>query len=299
MMKPLHSSIIHLPLFFVLCSLLIFSCANPLITQITEPKTIIFETNGGSQIDSQIIYRNHPIQRPLNPSKDNHTFDNWYSENNNFETPWNFSTIPTSDITLYAGWTPEYTYTVTFDKNGGDTDADPAVITAAPGALIAPPDVPPTKDGYGFAGWYREAECVTAWSFSTDLVAEDITLYAWWIHNCVTIILDMEAITGNQAPQIEPVAISRTGAGGLPVFYLVIIDPNQFDAGSISWRISGVGAYAGTFITDDNDPTTGAGEFLLNANDARYNAFGAHTLLLEVKKNGIAYQTNIKFTIVN
>ena len=299
-MKRFNIGKLHFSLFTVLCSLLIHSCANPLITQIAEPKTIIFDTNGGSQIDNQIVYRNYPIQRPSNPSKFNYTFENWYSENRKFETPWNFNNIPVTDIILYANWTPVYSFTVTFDKNGGDTDANPAFITVTPGTLITPPGIPPTKDGYGFAGWYREASCITEWNFSADIVTENITLYARWMFNCVIVILDMEEITGDQAPQIPAVTISRTGTGGLPEFYLVKIEaPNQFDAGSITWRISGVGAYAETFITDDNDPATGPGEFLLNANDTRYNAFGTHTLLLEVKKNGIAYQTNIVFTIIN
>jgi len=298
-MKPVHLGKIQYSLFFFICSLLVFSCTNPLITQIAEPKTITFETNGGSQIDDQTVYRNYPIQRPANPSKDNYTFDNWYGENENFETPWDFNTIPKSDTTLYANWMPVYTFTVTFDKNGGDVDANPEVISATPNSKITPPIVPPERDGYGFAGWYREPECITKWNFAQDIVTDNITLYAFWIHNCVNITLDMTAITGNQAPQIAAITISRTGQNGIPIKALVSINEALFDAGSISWRISGVGNYAGTIITDDNDPTTGLGEFLLNANDERYNALGAHTLLLEVKKNGIAYQTNILFTVIN
>ena len=294
----------------VLCSLLTAACANPLITQIAEPKTVVFITNGGSSINAQTVYRNYPIKRPQDPKKSGFIFDNWYlqsirqdvtsvySGSDTPEQPWDFNTIPKTDITLHANWIPIYDVTVTFDINGGDIEADPSSITAVYGSLINAP-APPKKDGFGFAGWYREPECVTEWIFSIDIVTEDLTLYAWWIHNCVTVIMNIDEIISDQSPQIDAITISRTGANGLPIFSLIKIDPNQFDAGSITWRISGVGAYAGTFITDDNDPATGVGEFLLNANDARYNAFGTHTLLLEVKKDGIAYQTNIIFTIVN
>jgi len=310
-----HKVIVQKTISFVfLCASLwllinLVSCANPLITQIAEPKTVTFETNGGSKIENQIVYRNYPVVRPQDPVKSDHIFDNWYyrtqqdeasgySESENFETPWNFSTVPTSDITLYANWITVYTCTVTFDKNGGDTDADPQSITVTPGSLITAPDVPPVKDGFGFAGWYTEAQCLTKWNFAQDIVTDNITLYALWIHNCITINLSMEELI-NKTPQLESVTISRTGTGGVPVKALVSVNEALYDTGSISWRISGVGAYAGTFITDDNDPITGSGEFMLNAEDKRYNAPGAHTLLLEVKIDGFAYQTNIIFTVIN
>ncbi|MCL2186806.1 MAG: InlB B-repeat-containing protein [Treponema sp.] len=280
----------------VIIPLLIISCANPFITQIAEPKTVSFETNGGNIIDSQTVYRNYPVQRPANPLRDAHTFEDWYTDNVTFTQSWDFNTIPSDHITLYANWTPIYNITVSFNSNGAE--ADPPSITVIYGGLITAP-VPPVKDGYGFAGWYREPECITEWNFLSDIVTEDLTLHAKWIHNCITIALDIDEITSDQSPQIDAVIISRTGADGLPTFSLIKIDPNQFDTGSITWRISGIGAYAGTFITDDDDPATGTGEFLLNANDTRYNAFGTHTLLLEVKKDGITYRTNIIFTVVN
>jgi|GEM_PF-4276939 len=284
-------------LIFLLYSMLIITCNNPLIIQIADPKTVTFETNGGSNINEQIVYRNYPIQRPSDPTKYNYIFDNWYSTNDIFETPWNFNTIPERDITLYANWTSIHTYTVIFDKNGGDYDADPAFITVTPGSLITEP-APPIKDGYGFAGWYTEAECINKWNFSQDIVTENITLYALWIHNCVTVTLSIEELI-NKTPQLESITISRTGADGIPIKALVSINEELFDTGSISWRISGVGAYAGLFITDDNEPLTGSSAFMLNAEDERYNAIGMHTLRLEVKIDGIAYQTNIVFTVLN
>jgi uncharacterized repeat protein (TIGR02543 family) len=38
----------------------------------------------------------------------------------------------------------------------------------------------PTKEGYTFAGWFKEPECSNAWNFATDSVISDITLYAKW-----------------------------------------------------------------------------------------------------------------------
>jgi uncharacterized repeat protein (TIGR02543 family) len=39
-----------------------------------------------------------------------------------------------------------------------------------------PPE--PTRAGYTFGGWYKEAECIHAWDFSTDITGEQIVLDA-------------------------------------------------------------------------------------------------------------------------
>jgi hypothetical protein len=39
-----------------------------------------------------------------------------------------------------------------------------------------PPE--PTRKGYAFGGWYKEAECINAWDFSTDVTGEQIVLDA-------------------------------------------------------------------------------------------------------------------------
>lgn len=49
----------------------------------------------------------------------------------------------------------------------------------ASGACATEPAAP-TRSGYDFGGWYREAGCSTAWNFTTDTVTADITLYAKW-----------------------------------------------------------------------------------------------------------------------
>ena len=67
-------------------------------------------------------------------------------------------------------------YAVTFNSQGGS--AVPAQ-TVEEGGLAEEPTAP-TRTGYAFTGWYREAECLTAWNFATDVVTADLTLYAGW-----------------------------------------------------------------------------------------------------------------------
>ena len=58
------------------------------------------------------------------------------------------------------------------------------------GKIVKPP-YDPKREGYTFAGWYKEAECVNAWDFENDIVEinfdeegnriyEEICLYAKW-----------------------------------------------------------------------------------------------------------------------
>ena len=50
----------------------------------------------------------------------------------------------------------------------------------------------PTRTGYIFGGWYKEAECINKIGDGNSLYAptEDVTLYAKWIEDTYTIILD-------------------------------------------------------------------------------------------------------------
>jgi len=91
-------------LFIVHSSFLIVSCPNPWVNAVLQPKTATFETNGGSHVPSQIVYREYPVKRPPNPVKSGYTFDAWYEDNVTFENEWDFNTVPNRDITLYANW---------------------------------------------------------------------------------------------------------------------------------------------------------------------------------------------------
>ena len=87
-----------------LSSLFISSCPNPFVVQILEPKTVTFDTNGGGSVESQTVFKNYPIKRPSNPSRGGHVFDAWYIDNGTFHKQWDFYTVLTTDITLYANW---------------------------------------------------------------------------------------------------------------------------------------------------------------------------------------------------
>ena len=142
-------------------------------TQILS-RTIIFEENGGTNVDDITISVDNEIQIPENPTKTGYTFAGWYSDLE-LSSVFNFNSLPDEDITLYAKWLVN-SYTVTFETNGGsiinlitqDYDTD----------LIEPAE--PTKIGCIFDGWYSDSNLITSYHFTT-VPAENITVYAKWI----------------------------------------------------------------------------------------------------------------------
>lgn len=36
--------------------------------------------------------------------------------------------------------------------------------------ILYPPENAPVRDGYTFAGWYKEKDCITPWDFTTDII---------------------------------------------------------------------------------------------------------------------------------
>jgi uncharacterized repeat protein (TIGR02543 family) len=102
------------------------------------------------------------------------------------------------------------TYTVTFDKNGGDTEASPASITTNYNTTVTLPTAP-TKTGYTFAGWDTLANgSGTAFTSSTPVVAS-ITVYAQWTINSYT--LTYTAGTGGTISGTTPQTVANGGNG--------------------------------------------------------------------------------------
>ena len=77
-----------------------------------------------------------------------------------------------------GGSQPEPTkYNVAFNSNGGSAVATISDIVSE-STITKPND--PTKSGFVFDGWYKEAELTNEWNFETDIVTSNITLYAKW-----------------------------------------------------------------------------------------------------------------------
>ena len=70
------------------------------------------------------------------------------------------------------------TYTITFNSKDG---SEVAAQTINKGEKVTEPQPAPTREGYLFGGWYTDNPTLTnKWDFDTDVVTENITLYAKW-----------------------------------------------------------------------------------------------------------------------
>lgn len=95
--------------------------------------------------------------------------------NVNFDTNKLTFTYKGSTYTLYRN----VNYTVTFNTNGGSSVSSQ---TLQAGKKVVKPVVP-SKDGYQFIGWYKEANFATLFDFNAEIVTSDVTLYARFEEN--------------------------------------------------------------------------------------------------------------------
>lgn len=107
------------------------------------------------------------------PTKENYTFAGWYNGNEKFD----FTTVPTGDVTLTAKWTAK-NYEVSFITEHGKTPTSQNVpyneTADDPGTL--------TEEGYTFIGWYADEAHKTKFDFSTPITG-DTKVYAKWEKN--------------------------------------------------------------------------------------------------------------------
>ena len=124
------------------------------------------------------------------PTKEGHSLDGWYYDNNGTETKWNFDmdTVKCT-MTLKAKWELS-TYSVTLQTDGGTiaSGKEVAGYTYGTGAVL-PTANDMTREGYRFDGWYADT------SFSGSPVTEitgtdtgDKVFYAKWMQNTTPII---------------------------------------------------------------------------------------------------------------
>jgi uncharacterized repeat protein (TIGR02543 family) len=116
------------------------------------------------------------ITAPDTPKRDNHTFEGWSLDGT---TIYNMSTLPTSDMTLYAVWN-KVILVVRFDANGGRFSDDEEVhrLEIDKNETVETVETP-TREGYTFKGWYCDG---TKWNVETP-VKKDMTVFAIWKYN--------------------------------------------------------------------------------------------------------------------
>ncbi|WP_239301296.1 InlB B-repeat-containing protein [Paenibacillus sp. ACRRY] len=162
------------------------------------PRTIHFDSNGGSEVPEQNVNYGDKTNEPDDPTKAGHTFAGWFTDSG-FSQAFDFdNTTVTSNLTLYAKWSIN-SYTVNFNSSGGTAVDDQSVPYSE---LAAAPD-DPTKDGHTFAGWFTDSGLSQAFDFDNTPVTGDITLYAKWTINSYTVNFDSNGGTAVDDQSIQ------------------------------------------------------------------------------------------------
>ncbi|MBR3163193.1 MAG: InlB B-repeat-containing protein [Clostridia bacterium] len=177
---------------------------------------ITFNANGGTPAETIVhIDYNTAIgaNMPQNPTRTHYTFDGWYTDPDpNAGTQITSATVVTSRETYYAHWTKTEAE-VTFNANGGTMDGtnEEETVVVNIGSSIGSVNLPtPTRHYKSFVGWYTDPNGGTLID-GTETILQDVTYYAHWTAQMVTVNFDPNTGT---IPQVDA---SRTVAAGDPV----------------------------------------------------------------------------------
>lgn len=168
------------------------------------------------------------------PTKENYTFAGWYNGDKKFD----FTTVPTGDVTLTAKWTAK-DYEVRFITEHGNAPASQNVpyneTADDPGELSA--------EGYTFDGWYTDETYTKEFDF-TKPITSNTTVYAKWEKNAPVLPdtyalnvsgafvyvdgVDVTASAGDTSLQLEKDASVR-----------LVADPDRMPSGMVfdRWTI--------------------------------------------------------------
>ena len=129
---------------------------------------VTFDSNGGSQVQSQTVEHSYKATKPENPTRPGYDFVNWTYQGEE----WSFIGYSvTEDMTLFANWNI-ITYSISYNLNGGINSPDNPTEYTVEDTL---PLRPATKTGYTFVTWKLNDQSVEAISKGTT---GNITLVA-------------------------------------------------------------------------------------------------------------------------
>jgi len=141
------------------------------------------------------------LQNPGGPYT-GHTFGGWLDGGSTGSPITQLLAGRTGDVTLWATWNP-IQYTVTFDLNGQGATGNPTTVaqTINHGGTVTKPGTDPTRTGYAFGGWFKEAGCTNAWTFGSggDTVTATTSIFAKWTANKYDVAFNGNGSNGGTA----------------------------------------------------------------------------------------------------
>ena len=113
--------------------------------------TVVYNTDGGSSVESKTVHAMETIQMPAAPTKDGYRFLGWYTtDENNLMQPGDVFNV-TDSVTINAKWIAVYTYEYN-DGIPADEDPNYQAPTVDDGYVLTL-KAAPVRPGYVFKGW--------------------------------------------------------------------------------------------------------------------------------------------------
>ena len=146
--------------------------------EVKDEYTVTYDLNYEGSSPRVVTVKNGRRATNWKATRAGYTLDGWYLDKEG-NVKFDFLEYVTSDLTLYAKWNKNAEKrTVTFNFNY-DGINETASITIDEGNKISTALIPTCpRMGYEFEGWYKDQACTQKWSFETDVVKGDLTLYA-------------------------------------------------------------------------------------------------------------------------
>ena len=177
--------------------------------------TVEFDSNGGTEVERQVVRNGEKATAPKNPTKDGTEFVDWYDGENVFD----FDTAITKDYKLTAKWADgsgtnpggsATTYTVTFKLGEGTGSGFDAQTVAEGGNAVKPVTNPKPNDVYkSFVYWTADGK--NEFKFAETAITADTELTAVY----------RDSIVGDTGP-----------AGG----YIFYVNPDYVEGSSDTTR---------------------------------------------------------------
>jgi len=183
-----------------------FNSTSGMFSDSEDVKTVKVATDGAISVDGF-----DPLTAYEDAESVKHYFTGWaYTENATVDDTLNLASIDlnetntaidskTKTLNLYAVWTSEPTYTVTFNANGHATPNVQSVVVTSSKEIVAPTVT--VADGYELVGWYTDADCSEGKEYTFGATTEEnITLYAKWKATSYSITYNLNGGTNGNNP---------------------------------------------------------------------------------------------------
>ncbi|MBO5711382.1 MAG: InlB B-repeat-containing protein, partial [Acholeplasmatales bacterium] len=139
--------------------------------------TVTFNSNGGSAVSNATVEYNKPVSLPAAPTKEGYEFGGWFTDEA-LTTQYTGANI-VANTTLYAKWTEEIVYIVTFNTMGGNEIAPQYVTKDEYGFYTVQRPADPTCNYKTFVNWYADEAGTTLFDFGNE-ISGNVTVYAKW-----------------------------------------------------------------------------------------------------------------------